>query len=541
MLDDEEPQRFGKYVLVRRFRKGGMGALSLAIDTENARQVVIKRLPPGSSEGDRAARFRDEIKLSLTLSHPNLARAIGSGVIDGAQYLALESIAGQDLEALLDRSRGLGQRVPHAIAASIIRQMCSAFEYAHAQAGFVHRDVSPNNIMVGYDGTARLIDYGAALSDWKTSKTIPGMVLGTVGYLSPEQRQGKPADARSDLFSLGTILWFLLTGLPYYGEGEDGNSKAILLDRFKPQGGEIPGPLLTFMWRALQRSPNHRYESAANMGVELERATQPAAPADVAQFVCELFAVERKIAAEDAEEWQKKYSPKRPAPAAERTAVIDRGPAKQGARETLVLDRIPRSRAPLVVFVALGVAAITVVVILALRTSQPKPTPPMPKPAPVVVDPPPPAPPAPVEPTPPMPTPAPVPIESSAAHAPALGPLLRRVQEARAMAERGQTKRAREVLSDLEKDARLKVPVKIALADVEYLDGHFDAAIEIASQAVRSGGGPEALAMRAAAELKAGRAKEAIRDFDRVLAVRPDNEDARDGKKAAQQLLEGTP
>jgi serine/threonine-protein kinase len=223
MLDDDEPERFGKYVLVRRFRKGGMGALSLAFNTENARQVVIKRLPPGSSE-DAATRFREEIKLSLALSHPNLARAIETDAIDGVQYLALEYIAGQDLEALLDRSRRFGQRMPHAIAASIIRQMCSAFEYAHAQAGFVHRDVSPSNIMVGYDGTARLIDYGAALSDWKTSKTIPGMVLGTVGYLSPEQRQGRPADARSDLFSLGAILWFLLTGLPYYSEGEDGNS-----------------------------------------------------------------------------------------------------------------------------------------------------------------------------------------------------------------------------------------------------------------------------------------------------------------------------
>jgi hypothetical protein len=363
--------------------------------------------------------------------------------------------------------------------------------------------------------------------------------------LSPEQRQGRPADARSDLFSLGAILWFLLTGLPYYSEGEDGNSKAVLLDRFKPQGGEIPGPLLTFMWRALQRSPNHRYESAADMGAELERAITPAAPAVVAQFVCELFAVERKIAAEDAEEWKRKYSPRRSA-SAERTAVIDRGTPPKGARETLVLDRVPRSRAPLVVFVALGVAAIMVGIILALRRP-PTPAATRPTPTPIVVEPnePKPAPPAPVAPIPipPVhvePTPTPVHVEP-APHAPALAPLLRRVQEAQEMAARGQTGRAREVLAALEKDARLKLPVKIALADVEYSEGHFDKAIELASQAVRSGGGVAALTMRASAELKAGKAKEAMRDFDRVLAAQPNNDDAREGKKAAQRLLEGTP
>lgn len=559
MLDNDEPERFGRYVLVRRFRKGGMGALALALDTENGRQVVIKRLAAGGSQDDKAARFSDEITLSLKLSHPNLARAVDSGTIDGVQYLALEWIAGQDLATLDERARRFGQRVSHGVAAGIVRQMCSAFEYAHAQAGFVHRDVSPNNIMLGYDGIARLIDYGAALSAWKTSKTIPGMVLGTAGHLSPEQRQGKPADARSDLFSLGTIMWFLLTGLPYYGQGEDGNSKAVLLEHFKVQGGDVPAPLFTFMWRALQRSPNHRYESAAEMGAELERAIKPATTAEAAQFICELFPVERKVDADDAAEWHAKYVPVRAttqeprkegnqegAPATiERTAVIDSGEPRPGRRETLVLDRVPRSRTPFVVLLVLGTAALAVLAVYVQHQAKRKPAPapapmrpivvePAPTPPhPVPVDPPPaPAPPAPVEPV------APVLVEPS--HPAPLAPLLRRVHEARAMADRGQSSKARELLTELEKDARLRVPVRIALADVEYTEGHYDAAIKIASQAARDGGGVEAIAMRAAAELKAGRAKEAIRDFDRVLAVQPNNDDAREGKKAAQKLLEGT-
>lgn len=540
---ESEPQRFGKYVLVRPLRKGGMGVLAVAVDSETGRLVVVKRV----ANKDDLDRFREEIQLSRELTHPNLVQFVEAGQIEGVDYLALELLAGQDLDLLVERAGRLGKRVTVPLAAAIVRQVCSALEYAHGRGiGFVHRDVKPGNVVACYDGSVKLIDHGGALSVHKRSKTQVGHAFGTVGYWAPEQKNGQPATERSDLYSAAAVFHFLLTGLPCYGEGETNDSKEVLAGRIKPLAGELPRPVLTWLWRALQSNPTRRFESAAEMARALEAATEIATAAELGAFVSHLFTVERQRDDEELDEWRKRYGAA-PARTVEKTAVmrtVDPSPAVN--RSTMMIDQPARSRGPLVA-VAGGAAALVIFGALwwwSHRAQAPQPpatTPPIataPQ-APV------PAPPAPVEPVPPPVAPvepvAPAPPTHSTPKHPGSSAALKRVQEARALIKRDKNDTARQLLAELENDPEVRGPVKATLAELAYAEGEYERAIALASQAVRLGVRVEALQVRAMAELKTGRAARAAQDFGQVLAIDPKNEDAREGQRIAQQLTKGTP
>jgi tetratricopeptide (TPR) repeat protein len=548
---DEEPERFGRFVIVRNLRRGGMGLASLAVDTASGRIVVIKRA--AKQGGTDAIRFRSEMELSRELgNHPHLVEAIEAGAVDGCDYLALEWIAGPDVEALLERAGRFGRRVPVGVAAAILRQVCSAFEYAHGRLGFVHRDVKPANIVVSYtDGVAKLIDYGGALSTYKRAKTEVGQVFGTVGYIAPELRQGLPATERSDLYALGAVLAFMLTGLVPFGDGEDGNSKDVLRERLEVHAGKLPAAVLTFLWRAMQKNPKNRYESAAEMGKALEASAPIATPAEVGAFVSALFPADKERDGEYATEWRRQFGPAAAPP--EKTAVmraVAPAAAKGGERSTMVIDRAPPtsngSRAFVAAIVGASVLVIGGVWWLAHRRPPP-PAPPIPKQAPKLAAEPTPEPtpatpvePAPVEPAPiepPRPAVTPSPAVS---HRPPAAIVLGRAEEARSLIKQGKSHQARRMLEELDSDPRARAPVKLGLAELAYGESNYDDAIELASQAVHAGAGADALMVRALSEMKTGRIDQAEHDFDRVLAIDPKNEDAREGKRLAQ-LRKGNP
>src|SRR5215475_841166 len=177
------------------------------------RLVAVKRILPNIAEDKEFIRmFIEEAKLSVQLNHANIAQIFDLGVVDGSYYIALEHVHGRDLRGIFDRCRNLGEAMPVAQACFIAMKVCEGLDYAHNkrdQAGreltLVHRDVSPQNILVSFEGEVKIIDFGIAKAAGKGSKTQAGILKGKFGYMSPEQVRGLPIDRRSDVFSCGIV------------------------------------------------------------------------------------------------------------------------------------------------------------------------------------------------------------------------------------------------------------------------------------------------------------------------------------------------
>ena len=214
------PRSFGKYTLLREVARGGMGELFLALPRDrdceaNDPLVVIKRILPGASElAGLRTRFIDEARVMVRLHHPNLVRVIDAGTVGGEHYLAMEFVHGQDLRALWNRCAELRRRIPIDLAIYVCCEVARGLAYAHDMMGLglVHRDISPPNILLGYDGRVKVTDFGLAKSTLGREITGPGMLMGRHSYLSPEQARGIEVDHRVDIYALGVVLWELLTG-----------------------------------------------------------------------------------------------------------------------------------------------------------------------------------------------------------------------------------------------------------------------------------------------------------------------------------------
>jgi serine/threonine-protein kinase len=537
-VDDAE--RFGRYVILRPIRKGGMAQLALAFDTVESVPVVLKRLPPNSAA--RREQFLDEIALSQSIaSHPNLVPTLNSGQIDGRDFLAVEWIDGPDLERLLEVAVGgkLDLPIPVAVASSIAIQVLRGLAHLHA-SGCIHRDVGAPNIMVGYDGIPRLIDYGIAKFEGKKHRTVVGDIVGTQGFIAPELDGHESATERSDLYGVGASLWFLLTGLRFYDRGVDNNGKDLLALQLKERGRDnVPAGLLTFLWRSLHRTPSVRYESADEAAQALQQSCPPASQAIVADFVGHLFAGEKQLSAEHVAEWRRKYVPKRVQP----TAVIQRVDPSAADRDA------KRSK---LLFAVGCIAAVSIIASAATLVSrhhrkpaetvaqQPLASPLVPTALPSrAAELAAPEPPAVTSTAPPSVT---VKMERPASPAPLSAATIRkRMAEARDLAGMGRTNVAREIYAALEQDTQARPQALVGLAKLAYGDGDYAGAVRLATTAAKAGAGPDALMVRASAYLARREADRAEADFERVLALQPRNADAAEGRKMAARLKGTTP
>jgi eukaryotic-like serine/threonine-protein kinase len=265
----------GRYRIQRKLGAGGMADVYLAEDQELGRRVAIKILNSRHGNDDQfIERFRREAKNAAALNHPNIVSIYDRGEAEDTYYIAMEFLDGRTLKELIV-SRGAA---PINVAIEYARQILSALRFAHRH-GIVHRDIKPHNVLVDGEGRVKVTDFGIARAG-TSQMTETGSIVGTAQYLSPEQARGGEVDPRSDLYSLGVVLYELLTGkTPFDGETPVEIAMKHLSNTPKPPSAlrpDVPRELDMVVMRALAKNPDERYQSADEMEADLERVARGA-------------------------------------------------------------------------------------------------------------------------------------------------------------------------------------------------------------------------------------------------------------------------
>jgi Tol biopolymer transport system component len=281
--------RLGPYTIVAPLGAGGMGEVYRALDTRLGREVALKVLPERFADSpDALARFEREARAVAALSHPNVLSLFDFGQSDGVVYAAAELLKGETL-----RERLAHERLSERRAVEIATAIADGLAAAHA-AGIVHRDLKPENVFLTSDGRVKILDFGLARIELpgaapETSApttpapTEPGVVMGTAGYISPEQIRGKPADARSDLFAFGAVLYEMLTGERAFTGATSAESLAAILRDPPPdpstRAPSVPPALDRLVARCLQKNPDERFQSARDLAYALRETATAASGA----------------------------------------------------------------------------------------------------------------------------------------------------------------------------------------------------------------------------------------------------------------------
>lgn len=283
----KKPIPFGKYYLMDRIAVGGMAevfkAKTFGIDGFE-KVVALKRILPNIAEDEEfITMFSDEAKIAVKLSHANIVQIFDLGQDDGSYYIAMEYIHGRDLRTIFDRSRRKGgNKLDPKMVAYVMARVCEGLDYAHRKKDddgqplhIVHRDVSPQNILLSYEGDVKIIDFGVAKAQNKMSRTQAGILKGKFAYMSPEQIQGLPLDQRSDIFALGIVFYELLTAQRLFvGESDFHTLEMIRNMKLEPPSSKnpaIPPALDEITMKALSRDLNHRYTWSSEMHEDLQR------------------------------------------------------------------------------------------------------------------------------------------------------------------------------------------------------------------------------------------------------------------------------
>src|SRR5688572_3914104 len=299
------PRQFGKYVLLKPLAKGGMGEIYLAAGGEVGgfeKLCVIKKVITEKLDRTKSNRFLDEAKVVLRLSHSALVNTFDAGDVDGEFYIAMELVEGKDLREVWNRCVRTRQRIPLDVALHVVREVARSLAYVHAydDLKLVHRDVAPPNILLAYVGDVKLTDFGLARSILKQEHTAPGVVFGRAAYLAPEQARGEVADARTDVYTLGIVLWELLTGQQFLQLGGLDPAAALAIVRHpKVVPPSTRAPWITpaldrVVTKALAPSRDERYSTAEELRLGLNEVIADVAPrADagrVAEFLRGIYA-----------------------------------------------------------------------------------------------------------------------------------------------------------------------------------------------------------------------------------------------------------
>jgi hypothetical protein len=282
----KQPIPFGRYLLLDRINIGGMAEVwrGKAFGAGGfERLVAIKRILPNIAEDDEfIGMFQDEAKISVQLTHANICQIYELNRIAQSLYIAMEYVPGKDLRSIFDRARKKGEPPPVPLVCYVIGKLCEGLDYAHRKKdsygrdlNIVHRDVSPQNVLISFEGEVKVIDFGIAKAAGKVTKTQAGILKGKFGYMSPEQIRGLPLDRRSDVFALGVCLYELLTGERLFV----GDSDFAVLEKVRKAevlppstyNRRIPEALEKIVLRALAKDVNARYQYASELADDLQR------------------------------------------------------------------------------------------------------------------------------------------------------------------------------------------------------------------------------------------------------------------------------
>ncbi|HWE27781.1 MAG TPA: protein kinase [Polyangia bacterium] len=360
------PANFGKYEVITHLASGGMADifLSRARGIEGFEKLaVIKRIRQDRAFDKKMVDlFLDEARLAASLQHPNIVQVFEFGIVEGSYFLAMEYVHGEDVASVLKRMREMRTAIPIAEVLSIVVGVCQGLHYAHEcvghngkHLGVVHRDVSPSNVLISYDGAVMITDFGIAKATGRSTQTTTGAVRGKLSYMSPEQCRGLTLDRRSDIFAIGTLLHELSTGKTLFNGTSDFEvMKRIVEDPIRPPSTEVPGypnELDRIVLKALGRDPERRYATAREMQLDLEKFALehklPISSARLATFMQLEFA--DRIAA-----WRQARAARARPPSAE-VEIIDTAPT---TRDESLSRRAPtrrRSGPVAAALVALGV------------------------------------------------------------------------------------------------------------------------------------------------------------------------------------------
>ncbi|MHB8873094.1 MAG: DUF2378 family protein [Myxococcaceae bacterium] len=301
-------EKFGRYQLLRKLATGGMGQVYLARQKGPVgfeKLVVVKRiLPHLAEEPEFIQMFFDEARIAALLNHPNIGQIYDLGEVDGTYYIAMEYVHGESFRAVNQKADADKGGLPLALKCRIVSDAAGALDFAHRAKSpsgqplsLIHRDVSPQNLLVGFNGAVKLIDFGVAKAAGKISTTMTGAVKGKYAYMSPEQARGEELDLRSDVFGLGIVFHEALTsGRLFKRESETATLRAVVGSKVPPPSSlvkNIPKGIDAIVMKALARKRSERYQDAAEFQIAIEdflvHFRLPATSAHLAVYMRELY------------------------------------------------------------------------------------------------------------------------------------------------------------------------------------------------------------------------------------------------------------
>ncbi len=355
----KKPIPFGKYYLLERINVGGMAEVfrAKAYGVEGfERLLAVKRILPNIAEDQEfITMFIDEAKIAVQLNHANIAQIFDLGVVDGSYFIAMEHIHGRDMRAIFERCRQRNEPMPIAQSCFMAMKMCEGLDYAHnkrdqgsREMALVHRDVSPQNVIVSFEGEVKIIDFGIAKAAGKMGKTQAGILKGKFGYMSPEQVRGLPIDRRSDIFSTGIVLYELLTNERLFvGESDFSTLEKVRNVEILPPSTynrKIPEELERIVLKALAKDVDDRYQNAIDLHDELQAFVYTAGEfysrKDLAAWMKRTFVKEIEEETAKLEQYRQLAPPEVRPPTANRGAQQTPAPQQVARRPTIGMAAI---------------------------------------------------------------------------------------------------------------------------------------------------------------------------------------------------------
>lgn len=344
-----------RYVLHDEIASGGMGSVHLGRlvgPVGFSRIVAIKRLHPAfAKEPEFVGMFLDEARLAARVRHPNVVSTLEVVAEEGEAFLVMDYIEGDSLSHLVKATKKRGELVPLPVASAIAVGFLTGLHAAHhakSENGepleIVHRDVSPQNVLVGTDGVSRVVDFGVAKAAGRVQTTRDGQIKGKAAYMAPEQLRGRPLDARADVYGAAVVVWELLTGERLFQGSTPEETVIQILEREMPPPSEsrpeVPAALDAAVLRGLERDADARFASAREMAVAIENAVTPATQRAVAEWVEAHQGDEQKRRAERVANIEADRDVVTPATLTKSVAIADRAEPTSISRISVATKRV---------------------------------------------------------------------------------------------------------------------------------------------------------------------------------------------------------